>query len=521
MNLYTKEECDQLILKVEEITKNADAISSKIIRPTLDELWDIVFTVRDFVKENKRKIYGGFALNKLIETVDKNDKFYMDDDIGSWDIDFYSPTPIEDAKRIANILHKKGYRRIQAREAQHEETYKVFAETNDCADITYVPKNIYNKMPFKEIDGLYLTGPHFMMIDYYRVLTDPLISYQIRLEKTFTRLYLMMKHYPLPVSTSNIDIIQPGRDLDVIFRAVHKFLTDRPSTVVVGMYPYNHLLRESGIIEKNKIEIRQTDNAKKQKKNQQLNYVDINYYEVISTHYKKDAKDLIFALKEKFPNSDKRVTYQENYPLFQYLGYSVDIMFDDEIVCRMYHNNSRCCPYFDVPALYFKKGSFDTEKGSIRIGTFSLQMLYNLINVMRAKTNDDANTKNLYYTMLSHLGMMKHHYMTKTQKTIFDDSLFQEFVLRCVGDTLTPQMEKAIRIEKKIEAGKKYSWSYNPANERDKNNETRYVFKNSSGNPIRNEKNTKIDLNAVYSGDDEIDDLHEVEESIEENDKTK
>jgi hypothetical protein len=180
----------------------------------------------------------------------------------------------------------------------------------------------------------------------------------------------------------------------------------------------------------------------------------------------------------------------------------------------MYHHNSRCCPYFDVPALFFKNGNYDTEKGFIRIGSFSFQILFNLINVMRAKTNGDSVTKENYYTMLSHMSIMKQYYTTKTKKSIFDESLFQEFVLRCVGETMTPQMEKAIRIEKKIHAGKKYSWSYNPANERDVNNTGRIVFKNSSGNPINNEKNRKIDLNAVYSGDDYIDDLDEIEESV-------
>jgi hypothetical protein len=101
-------------------------------------------------------------------------------------------------------------------------------------------------MPFKEIKGMNLTGPHFMMIDYFRVMTDPLTSY-FRIGKTFTRLCLMLKHFPLPVSTSEIDITPPDRELDVAFNTVHDFLTGRDSTIVVGMYAYNHLIKESGI----------------------------------------------------------------------------------------------------------------------------------------------------------------------------------------------------------------------------------------------------------------------------------
>ena len=34
-------------------------------------------------------------------------------------------------------------------------------------------------------------------------------------------------------------------------------------------------------------------------------------------------------------------------------------------------------------------------------------------------------------------------------KTIFDKSLFQEFIMKCIGNTVTPQMEQQLRIEKK------------------------------------------------------------------------
>lgn len=515
MSLYTDNDSKLLVERVEQIISDADAISSKLIKPTIDDLWEIVFTVRDFVREKKRKIYGGFALNKLIEDVYPDDKFYKDDDIKSWDIDFYSPNPIGDAKEIANRLHAKGFSYVQAREAQHEETYKIFAETNDCADITFVPKNVYNKIPYKEVQGLTLAGPHFMLIDYFRVLSDPLTSY-FRLEKTFTRLCLMLKHYPLPINTSSIDIVPPDRDLNIAFHAVHTFLTNRQTTVVIGMYAYNHLIRESKINERSKLKRatagrQNTDRSAKTK----IDYVDVNYYEVLSSEYKKDAKELILALREKFPSSgETRVTYRENYPFFQYLGYSVDILFDNEIICRLYHYNGKCTPYFDVPSLYFKKSGYDTEKGAIRIGTLSVLMLYNLVNIMRARTNEDNNTKNLYYTLISHIIEMKNYYFERTGKNIFDVSLFQEFILRCVGTTVSAQMEKAIRIDKKIKAGKRYTWSYNPANEKDRTSTVKYEFKKSSGDPINNANNKKIDLTTIEQNED-IDNLDDEVDNVE------
>lgn len=493
---------------IDEIKKNADLLRLAKVEPTKDKLWDIIYTVRDFVIEKKRKIYGGFALNKLIENVAPEDKFYDDENIDDWDFDFYSPEPINDAIEIANRLFAKGYKHVRAQEAQHDETYKVFAETKDCADISYVPRNIYNHMPFNIINGLCLTGPHFMMIDYFRILTDPLTSY-FRLEKSFYRLTLMAKHYPLPHNTSTIDVEQPERDLDVAFNTVHNFLIDRESCIVIGMYVYNYLIKESTINERHK-NIKRSKNKNKNKSNTmtKIDYSDINCYEVISTEYKRDARELIILLIEKFKYNSKvtedRITYEENYPFFQFLGYSVNIYFDNEIICKMYHYNNRCTPYFDVPPLYFHKSSYIEYPGKIRIGTFATIMMYNLINIMRARSNNDNYTKNLYYTMISHIIEMKNYFFEKTKKNIMDKTLFQEFILVCIGNMMTPQMEKQERIYRKIQAGKKYTFSYNPENEKDRDREVpiNYAFKNSSGNLIHNKKNLKINLDKLHDNAD-------------------
>jgi hypothetical protein len=480
MNLYTDEDKTVLLQNIDDIIKQADILSSQVIKPTISELRIILLTVMEFVIEKKRKIYGGMALNTLIESVEQKDIFYDINDVSKWDIDFYSPTPIEDAKEICIRIFNKGFKHIIAREAQHDETYTIFAETKNIADITYVPKNIYNKMPFNIVNKVHVSGAHFMMIDYFRVLTDPLTSYY-RLEKTFSRLCLMLKHFPLPTNIMPINISDPSRDLDIAFNTVHEFLLNKPTMVVVGMYAYNHLIKESTI----------DDDV--------IIYTNINYYEIISTNYRLDVKNLILTLRRKFTiNSNKRITYIEHYPLFQYLGYSTDIYHDDIIICRVYHYNIKCTPYFDVPALYFKNGSYQELRGTIRIGSMSLLILYNLINIMRARTTNDTNTKELYYGLIANIIKLKTFYFEKTNKTIINKSLFQECVLQCIGESLSPQMEKAIRIEMKIKSGKKYSWYFNPEIDKDVKSSIQYIFKNSSGEPINNPNNYKINLESKY-----------------------
>jgi hypothetical protein len=500
--IYSIDESEKVLEKIDDIVAEADAISSEKLKPTKHDLRKMYEIVRDFVIEKKRKIYGGFAISKLIESVNPEDKLYKDDDVKSWDIDFYSPNPISDAKEIANRLYAQGFLYIHAREAQHDETYKVWAETNDCADITYVPANIYGNIPFKIIDGYHITGHQFMMIDSFRVITDPMASY-FRLDKTFTRLCKMLQYHAMPRNDSPLKIVDPTPPLDVAFRAVHDFLISTETTIAVGMYIYNHLVNESKI---------NTD----PEKSKYINFRNVNYYEIISTDYKNDARNLILLLKEKFSHSDK-IKYVERYPWFQYLGYSVDIFYDGTINCKMYSNNSRCVPYNTVNAMYFNNKSYEKSNRTVKIGTFATGILFGLIGIMRAKTNKESMLMNIYYQLISHMTDMKNYYLKTNNKTIFDDGLFKEFSPKCIGITNTAAMERVIRIDEKMKKSKKFSWSYNPASEKDRQNDIKYVFKNSSGNPINNERNMKIVLEktSLYENADADEDAYVEEEYVE------
>lgn len=498
--MYTEKDNQKLQSNIEDLKTQSDNLILNILEPTRDKRWDIIYTIRDFVIEKKRKLYGGFALNELIKEISPEDVFYDEKNVKCWDIDFYSPEPINDAQELANRLHEKGYKHIRASEAIHDETYKIYVETEEFADITYVPRPIYNKIPFKTIDGINITGPHWLMIDYLRILTDPLTSW-FRLEKIFPRLCALVKHFPLPHNNSVIDIEPPTRDLKIAFDTVYDYLVDNKTCIAIGMYAYNHLLKESTITTRKLSRTRTEDNKQNTRGTKQhnenietkMNYVDINYFEIISTNYKTDAKNLILKLKEKFQNAETKITYEEYYPFFQFFGFSVNIYFDGEIICKLYHYNYKCVPYKEVPALYFTERKAIERPGKINIGSFALLMLYNLSNIMYAKTYNDHRSKNIYYTLISHINEMKIYYFNKFNKDIFDDTLFQEFILTCTGYTMTAIREKQERIQKKKDAGKTlYAWNYYPDKNIGKDVTTTYVFANSSGNVINNAKNKQI-----------------------------
>ena len=258
-------------------------------------------------------------------------------------------------------------------------------------------------MPFKKIDNLHIIGPNFMMIDYFRLMSDPLTSYW-RLEKTFNRFILLANLYPLPSPTTNISIQAPEKELDIAFSLVHEFLLDKQSAVVTGMYQYNYFVKES--------EIYKTD--------KNIKFSDINYYEIISCNYFNDANELLDKLYDKFNLIDKNIiSYEEFYPFFQYLGYSVHIYCKKELIAIIYDHNNRCSPFKKVPALYFRSNSFNDNKKHINLASYSVFMMYCLINVMKARTNYDEYTKNMYYTLIAHSINMKNFYLKTNKKCIF------------------------------------------------------------------------------------------------------
>lgn len=263
----------------ESIMDEAVKMRLQLIEPYESDIIEINNLIIDYIKQNKRKIYGGFALNLLLKDRDPKAAIYKDNDIP--DIDFYSPEPLKDIIKLCNLIYKKGYKDVRSREAMHKETYSIKVRELNFCDISYIPRNIYNRMPFREIDGFYVTGAEFMIIDYYRLLTDLLLT-SWRLEKTVNRLYLLQKYYPMYYSNYQIKVGKPTNDEEQVLNDILQFMKNNNNTLAIGLYAYNHFLNESGII-----------------KTKRFRYVNVSYYEIIMTDYRKYALQLIDILKDR------------------------------------------------------------------------------------------------------------------------------------------------------------------------------------------------------------------------------
>ena len=460
---------------IELFSENIDKIQDEIkkrtwnlLEPTGDARMEIVNKVIEYVKENKRKIYGSYSHNKVIMHKNKKDGFLGELEIP--DIDFYSPEPLHDLFEICNMFYKMGYNEVVGREAQHDATYRIFVNDTEACDISYVPKNIYNKIPFIEIDGIIYVHAYWAMIDYLRIFTDPMTSWEIKLDKRVKRFYALQKNYPIVKIDKRTNLnFKNNRDILItVINNIFRYIINKPSIIVGGFYAYNYYLYESGI-----------------KNHEQT---DINNYELISTDYIKDTKAILDLLKESFGTD---ITYEEYYPFFQFTDFSTRIYYKDNLICIIYGNNHKCLPYNKVNAIYFEKNKSEKNEGHINLVSFNLLLLFTLINYMYYRSNDDNNKKDLYMLILSHIVQFRNYYLDKHKKTIFNSGIFNDFIIDCLGETMTAKKEMGERIKENLENNKPAIFQYRPS-QGVKNESHKFQFKNSSGNKIISEKNFKI-----------------------------
>lgn len=454
MQVYNEKDLDVFKDSVKDIIDQVKIAQLETFEPTKREMNQVMEIINNYIKENNRKVYGGYALNLLLKSKDPNDAIY--NDIEFADIDFYSPEPIEDLIKICNELADKGFKEPIGKEAQHKETYSIFVNQFLYCDITYVPKNVYNRMPFMEIDGFKVIHPHFMMIDFFRMFTDPLISYW-RLEKVMPRFYKLQKHYPF-LKVKN-DIVTTPTDENV-YRYLINLIKNKKSVIVVGGYAYNQFLKESKL---NRPEI----------KNPMI--------EIISTEYEKDGKEIVDALKSEY---SKDIRFIEYYPFFQFTTHSIVVFYKDNPIMRIQGNNKKCYPFRKIDI---------NDKDFIQIGSFDLTLLYSMIQAIIHRTNKEVQEMNNYQRMISDLIDMRDNYFkVNPKKTMVDNTLFRSFSVECVGEAIDPirEFRESIGEKKKKKSGP-LIFKYEPTVSR-KEPESNFIFSNTSGNPINNVKNLKL-----------------------------
>jgi len=200
------------------------------------EIKQIITIVENFIRQKKLICYGGTAINNILP---KQDQFY-NKDIEIPDYDFYSADALNDAKELTDIYVKEGFVEVEAKSGQHFGTFKVFVNFIPVADITLLPKELFNAIKNEAIKiyGILYAPPNLLRMGMYLELSRPAGDVS-RWEKVLKRLTLLNKHYPLNANQCNhIDFQRKMGDdenVDKIYDNVQQTLVDQ-GVVFFGGY---------------------------------------------------------------------------------------------------------------------------------------------------------------------------------------------------------------------------------------------------------------------------------------------
>ncbi len=190
-NNMSFEECELAILRgaVDNIGKKLG--TNKLNNP---EIKRIIGIVENFLRIHKQICYGGTAINNILPL---EDQFY-DKSFELPDYDFFSKTPLKDAKKLADLYYKEGFTEVEAKVGMHPGTFKVFVNFIPVADITYLAPPIFKKISKHAIlvAGIKYSPANFLRMLMYLELSRPNGDVG-RWEKVLKRLTLLNKHYPL------------------------------------------------------------------------------------------------------------------------------------------------------------------------------------------------------------------------------------------------------------------------------------------------------------------------------------
>jgi len=404
---YLMREKDIQIVKdnVNNIIEKAWNKEIHTIEPKFDEFNKVRSIILDFIKKEKRIIYGGYAWNTMLKKVSPEDVFYKDNEYT--DIEFYSNKPIEDLKKLCDLLEDKGFKYIQGKSAQHEETYTIFVNFTGYCDITYMPSNIFYSIMTENIDGIRMIHPKFIMVDLLRLFTNPLTSFW-RLDKSIKRGNLIMKNFPLSLQTNPVNISKLNKSLFINNYLISK-ITTMDSILFIGQIAYDTYINPN-------------INIKKQTSNYNNTLI-----ELISTNLVKDVK-YIYNLIIKYFLDDKKVNdfndniiFEQYYPFFQFTDKKVIFKYMNEVFLIIYGNNESCIPYNEI------KLSYLNQTYPIKISTFNVLLMMNLIKFHHAYADKNKDIQNLQDYQMYEMLKSREKFFESNDKNILDYTIFEDF----------------------------------------------------------------------------------------------
>jgi hypothetical protein len=473
--LYNKSDLDILEKNIPNIVKKHKKLKFENVKPNKQEYKRNIGLIKQFGRDKQLVVYGGYAQDVLLKS--KNKPGIYNDDSNS-DIEFYSPNYLKDAIELAKLFHNKkwgGYLGIAIREATHIGTLSLTVNGLQLADITFVPKHIYEKLPFIKQNGMRLIHPLIKTIDFYRVFNDPYLSY-FRLEdkNEFSRFKKNIEAFSLEELVKVNKTSPKIKCLDQKISKIIRNTISKNSTnnIVIGQYAleyYKHFNKKPTVLQ-------------------------VPFYEIISINYIKDVHYYRDEL-EKIKTKNSFISTKEYYPCFQYTDRKIEFYHEQksgkkDLVLVIYKMIDKCTPYINIP------------QKKLDIGSYPLVLLFAFINyAIYAYLFKNDYLEKFYSFFIYTLINVRNEYMKENKKNVLDKTPFEEFLFTCKGVAVDfirkSQIERTNAYNRKGGKGA-FMYRYNPSKDSEPNySKNVQPLENISGLVIT--KPTSLSLNQTLN----------------------
>ena len=412
----TFQDCELAILRT--AVDKAENIQGRQVANS-PEVKRLIGIVENFLRKKHLVCYGGTSINELLP---KQDQFY-NKSIEIPDYDFYSPNALNDAKELVDIYIENGFQEVEAKSGQHHGTYKVYVNFIPVADITYVPKELFNAIKNESIKiaGILHSPPNLLRMGMYLELSRPAGDVS-RWEKVLKRLTLLNKHYPLVgKQCSTIDFQRQMADEEQsnkIYDNVQHTLLDQ-GTVFFGGYAlsmYSHYMP----------------------KNLQHKLQKIPDFDVLSEEPMLTAQ----IVKERLSDIDvKNVKIIKRPGVGEIIAPHYEIKVGNDTIAFIYE--PLACHSYNI----IKEGGYDVKVATIdTMLSFWLAFLY---------------SNRPYYDKDRILCMANYLFEVQEKNRLAQKGVLKRISINCIGHQETVEEMKAEKAEKFIELkGKKNDPEY-------------------------------------------------------------
>lgn len=405
---------------IDSIIEKARIQELNIMEPTLKEYYEVNKIIIEYIKKKNLIIYGNYCIDLLIKNKNKDDGYYSKNKLEQPLINIYSTDPNNEIKQICNIIYEHKYKYIESTFEINSGLSKIYINLLPYIIISYIPENIYNLIPIININGIKCLHQHILYINSLYIYNTLLINSDI-LKEYFELTNLLIKYYDLDFKETKI--IRYDLDNNIINFIIKNILPNN-KFILCGYYAYYFYLSKC------------------------LSKIDkfIPYIDILSINYNKDVENINIKLLKHDPS----ITYKVFNPFLDYFGERTSFYKNDKVILNIYNQNDICIPYI--------------KNDNNIICSYQYFIYSSLIKSFISKCDKNKKELNNFNYMVKNLIDKKNIYLDEHKKTILDDTIFKEFDVNCIGDTIKSSRKSRLYIMKKRKEYKPSLLRNNPEN---------------------------------------------------------